>query len=298
MSKVYEIVQDKIIKAMEEAIENGGTAPWRKPWVGGIPKNYLTKKHYRGINLLLLGGGSYLTLKQIKELAKKDPKIKLKKGSKSEMVVFWSFVDKKDKEKDSEEDNSYAILRYYKVFHISNVEGIEEEETQVFEHEPIDRAELLLNKYKEEVSISVQKSNKAYYVPALDKIVLPELNQFERSEEFYSTAFHEIVHSTGHESRLSRFHSSDQVNFGSDSYSKEELVAEIGSNMILSSLCIENEQQQENSVSYLYGWLKAIKKDPKLITLASQKAQKAADYILAFIEEKEKEKEKELEEAV
>lgn len=289
MSKVYEIVQDKIIKAMEEAIENGGTAPWRKPWVGGIPKNYLTKKHYRGINLLLLGGGSYLTLRQIKELAKKDPKIKRKKGSKSEMVVFWNFVDKKDKDKDKEEDNSYAMLKYYKVYHISNVEGIEEEEAEVFEHEPIERAELLLNKYNEEVSIDVQKSNKAYYVPATDKIVLPELNQFERAEEFYSTAFHEMVHSTGHESRLSRFNSSDQTKFGSVSYSKEELVAEIGSNMILSSLCIESEKQQENSVSYLYGWLKAIKKDPKLITFASQRAQKAADYILAFIEEKEKE---------
>lgn len=287
MSKVYEIVQDKIVKAIEEAIENGGTAPWRKPWVGGIPKNYKTRKPYRGINLLLLGGGSYLTFKQIKELGKKDPKIKLKKGSKAEMVVFWNFIDKK--EEDSEEDSSYAILKYYNVFHVSNVEGIEEE-THVFDHEPIEKAEQLINNYKVEVPISIQEgSNQAYYVPATDRIVLPALNQFTKAEEFYSTAFHEMVHSTGLETRLNRFKAGDQVKFGSKDYSKEELVAEIGANMILSVLGIEDEKQAENSITYLHAWLKKIKEEPKLITLAAQKAQKASDYILDFnfLEEEE-----------
>lgn len=283
MSKVYEIVQDKIIKEIEEAIANGGTAPWRKPWKGGIPKNFISKKPYRGINLLLLDGGSYITFNQIKDLQKKNPEIKLKKGSKSHMIVFWNFVEK---ENDDGEEEKIPFLKYYRVFAVSDVEGIKEEEIN-FEHEPIEDAEKLVEAYKVEVPINVQKgSGRAYYTPALDKITVPDKSQFPELEEYYSTLFHEMVHSTGHTSRLNRFTNDDQTIFGSESYSKEELVAEVGSNMILAILGIENEEQQENSISYLYGWLTKIKEDPKLIVHAAQQAQKAADFILEFHEGK------------
>lgn len=103
MSKVYEYVQQKIIDAIEVAIEEGGTVPWRKPWKNGVPRNYITKDPYRGINLLLLDGGSYLTYKQLQDLRKKDKNIKLRKGSKQHPVYFWKVVDKSSDE--SEEEN-------------------------------------------------------------------------------------------------------------------------------------------------------------------------------------------------
>lgn len=290
MSKVYEIVQEKIVKQIEEAIENGGTVPWRKPWKGGIPRNFITKKNYRGINLMMLEGGSYLTFNQIKDLYKKNKNVKLRKGSKSHVVVFWKFNDRVQDEDTDEENNRGPIFKYYRVFSVRDVDGIEDD-TANFENEPIENAESLVKNYGEEVKIHVQTSNKAYYTPTLDYIVVPKLNQYENPNEFYSTLFHEMVHSTGHKSRLDRFDGSDSSIFGSESYSKEELVAEIGSNMILSILGIEDEKQQENSVAYLYGWLSKIKEDPKLITSAAQKAQKAADFILEFQEGNEENEE-------
>lgn len=287
MSKVYGIVQDKIIKAIEEAIKNGGTAPWRKPWKGGVPRNFITKKPYRGINLLMLDGGSYLTFKQITDLQKKNPKVKLKKGSKSEIVVFWKFPEKAEEDSEEEEEKYGPILKYYRVFHISNVEGVVDDMFN-FDHVPIEQGEKLINAYRKEVKIEVlQGTDRAFYTPSLDRIRVPALTHYEQPEEFYSTTFHEMIHSTGHKKRLDRFDENESTAFGSESYSKEELVAEIGANMLLATLGIECESQQENSISYLYGWLSAIKKDAKLIVSAAQKAQKASDYILKFMEEKE-----------
>jgi antirestriction protein ArdC len=281
MSKVYQIAQDKIISQLEEAIKNNGTAPWRKPWVGGMPKNYVTKKPYRGINLMVLEGGSYLTFKQITDLQKKNKEIKLKKGSKSHTVFFWQF-----NQNETDDENKYGpIFKFYRVFSVSDVEGIEEDVVN-FGNQQIENAEDLIKNFNEEVKIIQKFSDRAYYSPTSDHIVMPELKQFENPNEFYSTMFHEMIHSTGHKSRLNRFDGTTDSIFGNESYSKEELVAEIGSNMILSMMGIEDESQQENSISYLYGWLQKIKEDPKLITNAAQKSQKAADYILEFQEEK------------
>lgn len=282
MSKVYEIVQTRIIEQLEEAIENGGTAPWRKPWKGGIPRNYITKKAYRGINLMMLEGGSYLTFNQIKDLQKKNPKVKLKKGSKSHMIFFWSFPS--EPENEEEEERRGPIFKFYRVFSIRDVEELEEEQI-FFETDPVEQAENLLKEYGKECRISnVTGGGRAYYSANSDSITLPSIKQFENVNEYYSTAFHEIIHSTGHESRLNRFNNTDQFQFGSESYSKEELVAEIGSNMLLAMIGIEDDSQQENSVSYLHSWLSKIKEDTSLILYASQRAQKASDFVLEVIE--------------
>jgi len=290
--KVYEIVQNRIIEQIEEAIKNNGTAPWKRPWKGGLPKNYVTKRVYRGINLLLLEPGSYITFNQIKDLQKKDPKIHLKKGSKSNIIVFWNFIEKEE----DDEEKKIPFLKFYRVFHVSCVEGIEEEEIEKFEHDPLEDAEELIEAYSKEVKIQeVEGGGRAFYSLTFDEIKIPSKKQFEYLEQYYSVLFHEIVHSTGHITRLNRLSNSDQGVFGSESYSKEELVAEIGSNMILAMLGIENEIQQENSIAYLYGWLKAIKEDSKLIVHAAQQAQKASDYVFSFVETEEQEIEEVLE---
>lgn len=130
-----------------------------------------------------------------------------------------------------------------------------------------------------EVEIEARKSNEAYYNPLSDLIVVPELGQYENRNEYYSTVFHEMVHSTGHKSRLNRF--STETKLGSNSsYSKEELVAELGSAIMCAEMGIEDTSTLDNSVEYLRSWIKALKDDITMIVLAGQQAQKAVDYIL------------------
>lgn len=289
MNKVYQIVQSKIIQALEKAIKNGGTAPWQKEWTGmGKPKNYITKKEYSGINLLLLDEGEYITFNQIQELRKKDPNIKLKKGSKANLIVFWKMVKKKSSkntENEEEDEELVPILRYYNVFNILDVQGISLPEVVVNDNPcKIEKIEKMVNNYSDkEAKINIiNGSNSACYYPKLDIIQIPCITQFNNEIAYYSTLFHEMVHSTGHSTRLDRFKANTKIApFGSADYSKEELIAEIGSNMLLGSLGINNNNFN-NSVSYLYSWLEVIKKDTSLIISAAQKAQKAVDYLLNF----------------
>lgn len=298
MNKVYEYVQRNIISQLKEAIKNGTCVPWEKPWIGTDgAKNYITHKSYRGINTLLLPiEGEYITFRQIKKLQmeKKYSNIKLKKGSKSYMVVFWKFYsdDKNDDDNvniteitNDDNEKKAPIFRYYRVFHISSVEGLNP-------HDDImqsinanintdEEAEKIIDRYSHEVPINkVFGGNSSFYDSFVDEITVPDPKQFKEISEFYSTVFHEMVHSTGHEGRLSRFNKdANQFIFGSNSYSKEELVAEIGASMLMAQLGLSNKNTNKNSVAYLESWLNAIENDVTLITFAAQQAQKAVDFI-------------------
>lgn len=285
MSKVYGYVQERIIEALEKAIKDGGTVPWKKPWNSNGFVNYVTRRPYRGINILLLPeAGEYITWKQIQDIREKNPEVKLKKNYKQHMVVFWRFPDKKEEDSDDvislDTDKKKPIFLYHIVYNINDVEGIESKFSVGNEHNPIVEAENVISNYNE-VTIQISKgSDNAYYSPLKDYISVPDKSQYKNIAEYYSTLFHEMVHSTGHKSRLNRFSTNEQHCFGSESYSKEELVAEIGANMLMSQTGIDDTEYQTNSISYLHGWLKAIKEDVSLIVSAAQKAQKAADYIL------------------
>lgn len=300
MNKVYEYVQQNIIAQLKEAIKNGTCVPWEKPWIGTDgARNYITHKSYRGINTLLLPmEGEYITFRQIKKLQmeKKFSNIKLKKGSKSYMVVFWKFYSSDDKndnkntnivEEITDDDNrkKVPIFRYYRVFHISSVEGLKP-------HDDImqsinanintdEEAEKIIDKYSHEVPINkVFGGNSSFYDSLTDEITVPDPKQFTETSEFYSTVFHEMVHSTGNKKRLSRFtENADKFIFGSNSYSKEELIAEIGASMLMAQLGLSNKNINKNSVAYLESWLNAIGNDVTLITFAAQQAQKAVDFI-------------------
>ncbi|MCR3758474.1 DUF1738 domain-containing protein [Clostridium felsineum] len=291
MNKVYEYVQKNIIDQLKEAIRNGTETPWQKPWVGiGRPKNYVTQKPYRGINLLLLPfAGEYITFKQIKDIQNKHPEIHLKKGSKPYMVVFWKFQNKVEEDdiviEEDESKNNYKapLFRYYKVYHISNVEGLRPhdniiQDVNVRLHE---EAENLIKEYSNEVYINkCFGSDTAYYSATKDIINVPDIRQFKNKEVFYSTVFHEMIHSTGAKKRLGRFdENADQFQFGSESYSKEELVAEIGASILMSQFGIATKASNKNSVAYLQSWLKAIENDVTLITFAAQRSEKAVEFI-------------------
>ena len=282
---VYEIVQQNILKKLEDAINNNLDFKWIKPWKGGImPTNYVSKKTYSGINLLLLEeGGYYLTYKQVKDL-----KGKVKKGAKKLPVVYWNFLKSEPSNVDEMEESEIAgnkktkvIFKYYSVFHQSDIEGIDFPELGEYSHEVDENsiAHNLVEGYKNIVPINeCSGSNRAYYSPSRDIISIPALSQFENKSEYYSTVFHEMIHSTGHESRLNR----DIMNsFGDNEYSKEELVAEIGSALLRAYSNIEDTKADNNSIAYLKGWYKHIKDaKPSFITSCAQQAQKAMNFII------------------
>ena len=270
MNAVYQKVTEKIIEQMEK-----GVIPWRKTWKGQRPVNWMSQKPYRGLNRLLLDGGEYITFKQCAE-----NKGKVKKGAKSNLVIFWKWYEKETEEDGEKKTEHLPVLRYYNVFHISDCLGIEskiyEAQDQIVRHDVDD----IISEYIKRSNIKLRNvigSNSAYYSPYDDSVTLPDKIQFDSEASYYSVVFHELIHSTGHKSRLDRIRS---TSFGSDAYSAEELVAEIGSSMLMSESGIELDETFQNSVSYINSWLKVLKSDNRMIITAAAQAEKAVDLIL------------------
>lgn len=273
---VYEIVTEKFIKALES-----GTIPWQKPWVGRPAFNRISGKTYSLLNRMMLQhSGEYATYKQWTALGGKP-----NKGG-AEIVVFWKMDKKVQVDDDGNETYKFRpVLRYFQVWHISNVTGVEplEEDRIETPAEPLEAAEKVIADYdaREPITFQIEESDSAYYAPHFDLIRLPELRQFRKAEQYYSTAFHEMIHSTGHHSRLNRFPEDQSLAaFGSEDYSKEELVAEIGAASLVNITGIETEASFQNSAAYVKSWLKALKNDPKMIVGAASKAEQAVQYIL------------------
>lgn len=278
---VYQKVTDRILEMMSQ-----GIIPWNKPWHGGLDGaiSYTTGKPYSLLNQLLLGReGEYLTFKQV-EAAKG----KVKKGAKSQMVVFFKQIaykeyERNDKGEMEEVTKTVPVLRYYNVFHIEDCEGIQSKlpEKPVCTLSPIESAEKIVNTYyeREACTLHIQKSDRAFYAPALDSVTVPLLEQFDSEAEYYSTLFHETTHSTGHKSRLNRQEIQEGF-FGNDPYAKEELVAELGAAFLCHTAGIDCEKATKNSAAYIQSWSKRFKEDKRLIVSAASRAEKAVRFIL------------------
>ena len=268
---IYEEITNRIISEMEK-----GVILWRKPWVArGAAISHTTGKPYSLLNQMLLGrAGEYITYKQA--LAEGGH---VKKGAKARMVVFWKFLETEDEE--TGEEKKVPLLRYYNVFHIDDCEGIKAKYAEPLPNtsEADANAENMIAAYvaRSGVRIEHTEGDRAYYQPATDKIVLPLLAQFKETAEYYGTAFHEMVHSTGHQSRLARLDGT--AFFGSENYSKEELIAEIGSAALVSLAGLETEKSFRNNAAYVQNWLQVLRNDNKFIVSAAGKAEKAVEYI-------------------
>ena len=284
MSKsVYEMVTERIIEQLES-----GVIPWEKPWSGvrSGAYNRISKRSYSLLNQMLLKNeGEYATFKQWSELGGK-----IKKGEKSEIVVFWKILPIEETQEDGTKViKQVPLLKYINVFHISQVEGVEPlQKEKLNDIEPIEQAESILQDYwtREHITVEHIKGDKAFYSPMRDLIQLPLFEQFKDANEYYSTAFHESIHSTMKESRCNRAEERKDklVAFGSEEYSKEELVAELGSASIMNMLGIETRKSFRNSSAYIQSWLRVLKNDVKFIVSASSKAEKAVNYILNIAE--------------
>lgn len=277
----YQIVTDRITALMEQ-----GVIPWNRPWHGtgdgAISRS--TGRPYSLLNQILLGRpGEYATFNQIKEAGGH-----VKKGEKASVVVFWKQVKVKDVDLETgdEIEKLVPMLRYYHVFNLDQCEGIEPKHYQPgaepVHHDPIGEAEDVITGYvsRSGVDFTPCRSDRAYYSPTLDVVVVPELGQYDEPSEYYSTAFHELTHSTGHASRLNRFTTGKAAAFGGTEYSKEELTAELGSAYLMNHVGIGNDKTERNSAAYLQSWLKALKNDPKMIVYAAARAEKAVGLIL------------------
>lgn len=276
---VYEMVTDRIIEQLENNV-----IPWQKPWSGirSGAFNRISKKPYSLLNQMLLKfDGEYASYKQWQDLGGH-----VRKGAKSEIIVFWKIQPVEEEHEDgTKEVKQIPFLRYYNVFHISQVDGVESlPEEELNDIEPIEKADQILNDYwtRENITVEHKAGDDAYYSPSRDLIRLPLFEQFTSANEYYSTAYHESIHSTMKESRCNRAEErkGKLVAFGSEDYSKEELVAEIGSANLMNIIGIETSGTFRNSTAYIQNWLSVLKNDSRFIVSAASKAEKAVKYIL------------------
>jgi antirestriction protein ArdC len=276
---VYQIVTDRMIKALEQ-----GKIPWTKPWGSSqsAPKNLISQKPYRGINVFLTASMGFtspywLTFNQAKELG-----ASIKKDEKGTPIVYWSKVTK---DQDTDDEKSFMFCKYFTVFNVDQIENLKLSKEVLYpgikirEFSPIQACEKVVNDWSHKPKI-VHNEQRAFYSPSMDYINMPKPETFDGNDFYYSVLFHELGHSTGHESRLKREGVTARNHFGSHAYSQEELVAEMTAAFLCAHTGLDQEKLFENSVAYLQSWLNVLKKDSKLVVKAAAAAQKAADMIL------------------
>ena len=273
-NQAYERITGRILALLTQ-----GTVPWRKPWKvrTGWPRNYISQKPYRGINVFLLIAMSYesplwLTFRQVSKLGGS-----VRKGEKACPVVFWKQLIIEGKE--SGETEKIPMLRYYYVFNVAQCDGLNTNPPLVETN-----GNSLTTPAKTVAGMPQPPATKhgmacAYYSPSEDCVGMPARERFEIEENYYATWFHELVHATGHETRLKRSTLTESAGFGSNPYCKEELIAEMGAAFLCGQAEIA-ERTIGNSAAYIKGWLAALQTDKTLIVQAAAQAQKAADFIL------------------
>lgn len=281
---VYQTVTDRIFSSLEQ-----GIIPWEKPWTvptyagGPFPRNFRTGRPYRGVNVFLLWSTPFsspfwLTFKQARALGGT-----VRKGEKGSPIVFYKQLGKEEqKEEAVEKTRSSFVLASYTVFNVEQCDGLTlpevlpSTEPDVLEQDAT--CEALVNAWQNRPAMALtgDKERRAYYCPATDTVHMPARFRFPEPALYYSTLFHELVHSTGHESRLKRAFGEK---FGDELYSKEELIAETGAAFLCALAGIVNEHTERNTAAYISQWMERLRKDNRLIVQAAAAAQKAVDLI-------------------
>jgi len=279
---IYAMVTDKIINLLEN-----GVVPWRRPWTStGLPRNLVSKKPYRGVNVFLLSASKYvspfwLTMRQANELGGH-----IRKGEESTAIVFWKIDDAKQSTEDLDTDEKTRrrfLLRFYRVWNLEQCELPQSvldklPKMETHQHDPIEAVEKIIAGMSNPPEI-VRGGSKAFYSPITDRITLPPRELFISSDEEAATKIHEVVHSSGSRKRLAREGLCEAAPFGSPVYSFEEMVAEMGAAYLCAEAGISNAVV-ENQAAYVSGWLKKCRGDRKLLIHAAAQAQRATDYIL------------------
>ena len=279
---VYQIITDKIINLLES-----GVVPWRRPWTStGLPRNLVSKKPYRGVNVFLLSASKYIspfwmTMGRANELGGH-----IRKGEESTAVVFWKIEDAKRSAEDldtEERTRRRFLLRFYRVWNLEQselpqavIDKLPKIETH--QHDPVEAVEQIIAGMPNPPEI-VRAGSKAFYSPVTDRVTLPPRELFISAEEEACTAAHELSHSTGHEKRLAREGVTELAPFGSP-----VLQSRRACRGAVSGLSLRGSRNFKavihNHASYVAGWLKKLRDDRKLLIHAAAQAQRAAGYIL------------------
>jgi antirestriction protein ArdC len=217
------------------------------------------------------GSPYWLTYKQANER-----RGHVRKGEHGTKVVFWKIGTREVENADGEtNEKTSVLLRYYTVFNVEQCDGIDAPDGERVVN-PIEECERIVSQMPNPPAM--EQDARAWYKPSTDTVGMPSRNAFNSAEEYYSTLFHELTHSTGHSSRIGRDGIEKLNTFGSESYSKEELIAEMGAAMLCGVAGIER-MTLSNSAAYLRSWIDVLKSDSRMVVSAASQAQKAADYI-------------------
>ena len=287
MSKVYEVVTRQILEQLEQ-----GVVPWARPWkVDGLaPSNLITRRPYRGINILLLGlrratSPWWLTFRQALALGGS-----VRAGERSAPVIFWRWAERAERAgcehvrgEEIRRRERIPVLRYYPVFNLDQTDGIDPAKLPAGDADApatVPTAEDILAGFQDAPAIEHLAQPRAFYRPATDTVTMPLRTAFTTPAGYYTTLFHELAHSTGHLTRLARpgFEKNHAAPFGSDTYAREELVAELGAAFLCGEAGIDPDIP--NSAAYIDHWRQKLSRDPRLVVTAAQQAQRAADFIL------------------
>lgn len=283
----YQFVTDTILRHLEE-----GVVPWRRPWSRevGKPRNFHTGKPYRGVNLLLLGlrkfaSPFWLTFQQVKSLGGS-----VRKGERGSIVVKWGRFQPKENQPDASGGAAQKprfYLKEYVVFNAAQTDGITfpalSEQKPMPKSKSVEVAEQIVTNMPQPPVIMQGQRDMAAYKPSTDTVFMPPIGSFASIEDYHLTLFHELIHATGHESRLNRKTLMEHDGFGGNVYSQEELVAEMGA----AYLGLEADIVQDdhlNAAAYIQSWLDVLREPDhkRWLVIAASQAAKAADYILGI----------------
>lgn len=276
-------IRTRITNRIVESLKQGRIA-WRKAWTPvkdlvRTPTNFVTKRPYNGMNVLLLQMAAmergypisyWASFNQWKSLG-----AHVRKGEKAETIVFWKPVTRAVVGKDGHErEESFPILKTWSVFNVAQVEGEAVEPFKVSDNlnlpkfSDIDRTEFDRAVAETQADIRFGFNEAAYVRPPGDYIVMPHEHQFESFPAFAEVLLHEISH-----------HSEWRVGW-TGSYAEGELRAEIAACFMATELGIPNSDDLTNHFAYIQAWLQALENDPAFIFRAASAASKAADFIL------------------
>lgn len=307
-SNAYEKLTPQRKQLVDQVLANleKGNLFWMQGWVAaGAPESAVTGKKYRGINNLYLSlvamaenywDNRWATFRQMEEKGwtfKKDEEGHTLGKGKSVSVEYYEMRDKEtkrrfdrnvldgmtfDEQREYMDKNVYWLRKFYRVFNCSLMDGVPAKEMPTIDvNDRIEKAEAILDYWNANESKIVYGGSQAFYRPSTDEVHLPEREKFKSTQSFYDTAFHEIGHSTGHQSRLNRDLSGG---FGSQSYAMEELRAEIASIFMAQDLGIEpSEDRLQNNAAYIQSWKDEIKENPNALFTAIADADKIARYV-------------------
>lgn len=282
MADLHQTITDAILAQLA-----AGPGPWTCPWHrthGGLPANALTRQPYHGINILSLWCAEqargfvqsrWATYRQWSQLG-----AQVRRGEKGTCVIFYKDLPAPDPGHPGSHDDDHPrfVARASYVFNAAQVDGAPE----LADNTPVPPTSIdptpAFDRFVQNTGAMIQEGETACYQPALDLIDMPSRQRFVSAEGYTATLAHELIHWTGHLSRLDR---QLTTRFGTRAYAAEELVAELGSAFVLASLDLA-PTPHPNHAAYISHWLPLVRTDPRALLIAAAHAARAADHLTAL----------------